>query len=296
MPSLPFSRLFLIALFYACSVNAFVVTNNNNNLSFVGSKRRGASTSCPRDFLPLFMAKKQKKKKKKKQQGGFGGSGDDETYVKKKSSPIMEIDLVAEPEGGVELSLLGGVIDADDGGFQLRMKDMGVDSSEEVLQMSETELDGAQVHNFWLKGLASGAEVSRCRNSLLKDAVKNANFPGFRKGQVPPYAQPKITNFAVQESFVGGCKDALAQFGVASLEPDENSEFANLGQVIFHEDVEDISIKYNTKTCPSVPFTATFRGTFLENPNDAAAADDASVIDAAIEEAVAASTTETVEK
>ena len=51
----------------------------------------------------------------------------------------------------------------------------------------------------------------------MKDFKKVAQFPGFRKGQIPPYAQPKMTNFALQEVLVSSCQEAITRFGVNEI-------------------------------------------------------------------------------
>lgn len=235
--------------------------------------------------------KNAKKNKKNKKAGGFGdedGEGGSSAKNSKKS-PIMEIELVAEPEGGVEVIMLEEFVSAEggeeDGSFQIRLKDMGViDASLDKAVYEHGQELGAEIHNFWLTASAEGSEISKIRTVLLKDAAKNANFPGFRKGQIPPYAQPKMTNFALRDAIVGGCEDALKKFGVLSLDAETTPE--GLGEVTFHEDVDKISNKYNIKTCPTVPFTANFRGTFDPNliKQEAATEEDDGIVEAEVVE------------
>jgi hypothetical protein len=131
------------------------------------------------------------------------------------------IELVAEPEGGAELNPVSDSLPGS------RMKDMGaVEGS-----------DG--VHSFWLSAVADGKKIKELRAQTEKEASKKANFPGFRKvsgsklgwfmlsrptifgyknndlleflleliqGQIPPYAMPKMTVFAIQEAVIKTCK------------------------------------------------------------------------------------------
>lgn len=65
---------------------------------------------------------------------------------------------------------------------------------------------------------------------------------------MPPYAQPQITEFAVQESLIQTVKGAIEAFG---LEPLPGSD----GKLEVHEDVKEICSNY--KTGDTIPFTAT---------------------------------------
>jgi len=68
------------------------------------------------------------------------------------------------------------------------------------------------------------------------------------QGQVPPYAQPQITQFAVQESIIKTVEAAVEAYGLVSLSGSD-------GEVNVHEDVAAIAKGY--KTGDSIPFTAT---------------------------------------
>lgn len=80
-----------------------------------------------------------------------------------------------------------------------------------------------------------------------------ANFPGFRKGQIPPYAQPQITAFAVQESLIRTVESAVDAFGLKALPGSD-------GEVTIQEEVEEICKGYNVGD--SIPFTATLNAIF----------------------------------
>lgn len=98
------------------------------------------------------------------------------------------VELVAEPEGGTELTPTSSSLPGS------RMKDMGPVEGE----------DG--VHSFWLSATAEGKKIKELRMQTEKEAAKKANFPGFRKGQIPPYAMPRMTMFAIQEAVIKTCE------------------------------------------------------------------------------------------
>jgi hypothetical protein len=108
-------------------------------------------------------------------------------------------------------------------------------------------------YEFWMTAVAEPGLVSSIKSEVLKDASKKAAFPGFRKGQVPPYAMPQIVLFSVQESLIKTVESALVAYGLEKLEGNE-------GQVTVHEDVDAIAKQY--KAGSSIPFTATFAAAF----------------------------------
>merc|ERR1712127_144928 len=113
--------------------------------------------------------------------------------------------------------------------------------------------DGEVVYDFWITASAEGKKIQKLRTQVSKDAAKNANFPGFRKGQIPPYAQPQMTMFAIQESIIKTCESSVDAFGLKSLPGSE-------GPVEVLEDVKQMSNGY--KTGETLQFTATFKATF----------------------------------
>ena len=198
--------------------------------------------------------KGKKGKKGKKKGGGFGGDEEEESTTPTGEKKIMDHDLEPEPEDGDEVAPLvaGG---AEKAGYTIRLKDLGpVDESDDAYYLNE-EL-GRTVHNFWMTAVADGNEIEKTRTMVLKQSSRNANFPGFRKGQIPPYAQPKMTNFALQEVLVTSCQEAITRFGVSEITEGQ------LGAVTFNENVDELSKKYNIKSFLSVPFTANFRATY----------------------------------
>lgn len=216
-----------------------------------GKASSGPSTS---EYRQNKMKKRLSKKKKGKKGGGFSSVDDleDDGDVEGGAPRLMEVELVDEPEGGEEVAPIEGSVG---GSESIRLKDLGpVDESDEAHSLRE-EL-GAPVHNFWLTAVAGGDAIRKTRAIVARDASKKSNFPGFRPGQIPPYAQPQMTNFALREVMVTSCQEAIGKFGVKEINEGQ------LGAVTFNEDVDVISKKYDIKGCPGVPFTANFRAYF----------------------------------
>ena len=80
---------------------------------------------------------------------------------------MAQVPLEPEPEGGEELT----IIDTMEG---CRMKNMGEDSE------TKSE-DGSPVYDFWFTAVVDASLIKSVRNTIEKDASKQANFPGFRK-------------------------------------------------------------------------------------------------------------------
>lgn len=226
------------------------------SMAMPGPAKSGSSGPATSEYRMKKMSDrmKSKKKGKNKKKGGFGGDDEEESTTPTGEKKIMDHELEPEPEGGEEVAPLvaGG---AEKAGYTIRLKDLGpVDEKDDAFYLNE-EL-GRTVHNFWMSAIADGNEIEKTRTTVLKQSAKNANFPGFRKGQIPPYAQPKMTNFALQEVLVTSCQEAITRFGVNEINEGQ------LGAVTFNENVEELSKKYNTKSFLSAPFTANFRATF----------------------------------
>ena len=115
---------------------------------------------------------------------------------------------------------------------------------------------GSPVYQFWMTTYSNGKNIQEIRQTILKDASKKANFPGFRKGQVPPYAQPQITQFAIQESIIKTVEQMVLDYGLQSISGSD-------GQVQVHEDVSEMTKVYKTGT--SIQFTATLSARYDAN-------------------------------
>jgi len=155
---------------------------------------------------------------------------------------MAQVPLEPEPEGGEELI----IIDSMPG---CRMKNMGEDTE------AKSE-DDSTVYNFWFTATVDASLIKSNRNTIEKDASKKANFPGFRKGQIPPYAQPQITLFSIQEAIIKTCESAVSAFGLKGLSGED-------GDVDVKEDVQELAKGYNYKKADTdIEFTATFKGTY----------------------------------
>mmetsp|Transcript_22644 Transcript_22644/g.34307 ORF Transcript_22644/g.34307 Transcript_22644/m.34307 type:complete len:208 (-) Transcript_22644:73-696(-) len=176
------------------------------------------------------------------------------TIIPSSPTSLYAAELTPEPEGGEELTKVTSSMEGS------RMKNMGAGDDEGV-------------YKFWLSATADGAQIKKIRTTTEKEASRKANFPGFRKGQVPPYAQPQITGFAVQEAIIKTCEQSLEAYGLESLS-------GSAGEVTVNEDVKDICKGYKVGT--DVPFTATYMGKFDANIHTESAteeAEDDSVVD-----------------
>lgn len=83
--------------------------------------------------------------------------------------------------------------------------------------------------------------------------ITNNNATTTIKGQVPPYAQPQITQFSVQESIIRTVEATVNSFGLKSL-PGSDGEFK------VHEDVTELAKGY--KIGDSIKFTATMKASY----------------------------------
>ena len=86
------------------------------------------------------------------------------------------------------------------------------------------------------------------------------------QGQVPPYAQPQITQFSLQEAIIKTVQATVDAFGLQALEGSD-------GEVEVKEDVKEMSNGY--KVGDSLTFTATVNAAYdpeVERPETAASA------------------------
>ena len=159
------------------------------------------------------------------------------------SSSLLQAapELKPEPEGGEELTAIKTLAGS-------RMKRMSpVDNIK-----SE---DGSPVFEFWLSAKVEGPAVQSLHSEVLKESAKKANFPGFRKGQVPPFAMPQIRGFAVSESIIRTCQSAVEAYGLKSLKGSD-------GEVNVNEDIPELAKTY--KLGDDIFFTATFKASMDE--------------------------------
>lgn len=161
------------------------------------------------------------------------------------------VELKPEPEGGIELPLPKGCTD-------FRMKEMReLDPAEVEAKYSRSggsTSDGEEgppkpTHEFWMTGMIDTFGIELNKKALLKDMKAKANFPGFRKGQVPPYAMPQVVLFSIQDALINTVKVMVEEFGLN-----------NGGEVTIHEDVEAIARSYKAGT--NITFTASVEAAY----------------------------------
>eukprot|EP00534_Pseudo-nitzschia_fraudulenta_P010131 CAMPEP_0201166934 /NCGR_PEP_ID=MMETSP0851-20130426/70320_1 /ASSEMBLY_ACC=CAM_ASM_000631 /TAXON_ID=183588 /ORGANISM="Pseudo-nitzschia fraudulenta, Strain WWA7" /LENGTH=220 /DNA_ID=CAMNT_0047448049 /DNA_START=78 /DNA_END=740 /DNA_ORIENTATION=+ len=152
------------------------------------------------------------------------------------------VELVAEPEGGEEISAVKTMPGS-------KMKNMGEAEGLTGVRDSDDELSDAPVNKYWLKAKVEAPLIKEIHSTVLKESAKKANFPGFRKGQVPPFAMPQIRGFAVQESIIRTCQSAVEAYGLKSVSGSD-------GEVEVLEDIPEVAKSF--KLGDDLEFTATF--------------------------------------
>ena len=159
-------------------------------------------------------------------------------------------ELVPEPEGGEEIFAVKTLPGS-------RMKNMGEAEGLTGVREEDEGSDGETTYNkYWLTAKVEGSLVKEIHSTVLKESAKKANFPGFRKGQVPPFAMPQIRGFAVQESIIRTCQSAVDAYGLKSVSGSD-------GEVEVLEDIPELAKSY--KLGDDIEFTATFNAS--EDPD-----------------------------
>lgn len=153
------------------------------------------------------------------------------------------IELVAEPEGGEEITAVKTMEGS-------RMKKMGeAEGLTGVRDDGEADEEEGTIYKYWLKARVEGPLVQEIHGTVLRESAKKANFPGFRKGQVPPFAMPQIRGFAVEESVIRTCQSAVDAYGLKSVSGSD-------GQVEILEDMKEVAKSY--KLGDDLEFTSFF--------------------------------------
>jgi len=159
---------------------------------------------------------------------------------------MVQADLEPEPSEGIELTstlpMEGSPMEGT------RMKKL-----EEAEGMKSE--DGT-VYKFWMKSVANEGLIKEYRETLLKDSKQKANFPGFRKGVVPPFAMGQIAKFAIQEALITTVGNVVDAFSLKSLPGGD-------GQVEIKESLDVFARGYKVGT--SLEFTATLNCAFNED-------------------------------
>ncbi|VEU40673.1 unnamed protein product [Pseudo-nitzschia multistriata] len=172
-------------------------------------------------------------------------------------------ELVPEPEGGEEISSVKSLPGS-------RMKNMG--EAEGLAGVRDDDEDQGPINKYWLTAKVEGPLIKEIHQTVLKESAKKANFPGFRKGQVPPFAMPQIRGFAVQEAIVQTCQSAVDAYGLKSVSGSD-------GEVEVLEDVPEMAKAY--KLGDDLEFTATFNA--IVDPELAPAEDSSSSEDGVVD-------------
>ena len=159
------------------------------------------------------------------------------------SSAMMAVgELVAEPEGGEEITAVKTFPGS-------RMKKMGDAENLTGVREAGDDADGETISKYWLRAKVEGSLIKEIHSTVLRESAKKANFPGFRKGQVPPFAMPQIRGFAVEEAIVRTCQSAVDAYGLKSVSGSD-------GEVEVLEDIPEVAKAY--KLGDDLEFTAFF--------------------------------------
>jgi Bacterial trigger factor protein (TF) len=171
------------------------------------------------------------------------------------STAVALVPLMPEPLGGIEIHPIVDDSSSSSSNTGTSQR-LGISRMKQMNTIVESRNQPSTPYQFWMTTYSDGKNIQDIRQTILKDASKKANFPGFRKGQVPPYAQPQITQFAIQESIIKTVEAMVVQYGLVSLSGSD-------GQVQVHEDVSEMTKLYKTGT--SIQFTATLNAMYDPN-------------------------------
>jgi hypothetical protein len=106
------------------------------------------------------------------------------------SHAVAAVALEPEPPGGIELQPIGTTVTANSRVKQLTILDDrpdddvvggGVPSASKKKNNNNERRPIAPAFSFWMTTSADGKLIQEIRQTILKDASKKANFPGFRK-------------------------------------------------------------------------------------------------------------------
>jgi hypothetical protein len=89
-------------------------------------------------------------------------------YMVTTTTTQQQQQLEPEPEGGKELVPRTSIPGC-------RMKEL------EFVRNAANDNEQGPVYKFWMAAQAEGTLIKEIRDTILKDASKKANFPGFRK-------------------------------------------------------------------------------------------------------------------
>ena len=165
-------------------------------------------------------------------------------------APLYAYPTVPEPSGGT-------VIEPSSSKENPGGASSSSSSSSSTVKVMESNVleseDG--VSSYWVRASASSQSVLDIKKKLMIASAKKANFPGFRKGQIPPYAIGRILGFAVREAVQDRMREVLLEeYNLESVKKEEDAE----GDITVLEDMDELIKEY--KEGEDVEFTATFYG------------------------------------
>uniref|UniRef100_A0A7S2CEA7 Trigger factor ribosome-binding bacterial domain-containing protein n=1 Tax=Florenciella parvula TaxID=236787 RepID=A0A7S2CEA7_9STRA len=132
--------------------------------------------------------------------------------------------------------------------------------------------DGEGIYEFWMSTTVPGGVTKDSMMKIEKDAAKNANFPGFKKGQIPPWAKPQLKAFCVEDAINNAILDAIESAELTALEGDDRK-----AEVV--EDVKELTNSFKIGT--PLSFTATV---LCKQTLSAEAAAEGAVVDVEVKE------------
>ena len=172
-------------------------------------------------------------------------------------APLYAYPTVPEPSGGTVIEPSSSKENPGvPGGASSSSSSSSSASSSTVKVMESNVLESEDgVSSYWVRASASSQSVLDIKKKLMIASAKKANFPGFRKGQIPPYAIGRILGFAVREAVQDRMREVLLEeYNLESVKKEEDAE----GDITVLEDMDELIKEY--KEGEDVEFTATFYG------------------------------------
>ncbi|KAG5177348.1 hypothetical protein JKP88DRAFT_85478 [Tribonema minus] len=83
--------------------------------------------------------------------------------------------------------------------------------------------EAAGIYQYEFEIEIQGDVTQNIYNGIEKELRKKAAFPGFRKGQIPPFARKQVITFSVEEAVNESLISALAAHGLEKLEGKEGN-------------------------------------------------------------------------
>eukprot|EP00188_Purpureofilum_apyrenoidigerum_P001982 Plantae.Rhodophyta-Purpureofilum_apyrenoidigerum.ctg21625.p1 GENE.Plantae.Rhodophyta-Purpureofilum_apyrenoidigerum.ctg21625~~Plantae.Rhodophyta-Purpureofilum_apyrenoidigerum.ctg21625.p1 ORF type:complete len:190 (-),score=46.88 Plantae.Rhodophyta-Purpureofilum_apyrenoidigerum.ctg21625:269-838(-) len=99
--------------------------------------------------------------------------------------------------------------------------DYNVVSKERLETLFGEEGKGAVTAKYRFSVEVSGGKSKEIFQNIFSEFKKNAKFPGFRKGQIPPFMKVEINRFALEECLSTSLSSALEQNNLKLCEGDK---------------------------------------------------------------------------